>query len=412
MAMFTYKAVTAAGTTETGRVDMANPSEVADVLRGKGYRVIYIRELKGIGAGGRSSAGKSEGGFLSRFITVSVRDLSIFTNQFGTMLNAGLSLSKCLSVLEKQTGNKKFAGIVHSVLDSVRGGESLSQALAKYPDVFSSLYISMVHSGETSGELGDALLKMSAFLQRDYETKSKLKGAMMYPVAVLGFAVLIVIGLFIFVIPRFQGFLTQLGAPLPGPTKIVFAVADFLIHRGWIVVIIVVVAYIIYARWQKTPNGKRRTDAGKLKMPLLGELNKKAAMARFSDTVSTLFASGIPLINVLETVKGVIDNVIISDAIGDIVVSIKKGESLSASLDRSGMFTVMVVEMTSIGEESGSLDKMLRKVSEFYNEEVDYMINNITALINPIMMVFVGGIIGSVLIALYLPIFQMAGYVQ
>ena len=412
MPTFSYKAVTPAGASEVGRVDMGNSSEVADVLRGKGYRIIYIKELKGLGIGGWGSAAKSEGGFLSRFTTISVRDLSIFTNQFGTMLNAGLSLSKCLSVLEKQTGNKKFAGIVHSVLDGVRGGESLSQALAKYPDVFSHLYISMVHSGETSGELGDALLKMSTFLQRDYETRSKLKGAMTYPVAVLGFAVAIVIGLFIFVIPTFQGFLTQLGAPLPGPTKIVFAVADFLIHKGWIVLIIVVVAYIIYARWKKTPNGRRRSDAGKLKMPLFGDLNKKAAMARFSDTVATLFASGIPLVEVLETVKGVIDNVIIADAIGDIVVSIKKGESLAASLDRSGMFTVMVVEMTRIGEESGSLDKMLRKVAEFYSEEVDNMINNITALINPIMMVFVGGIIGSVLIALYLPIFQMAGYIQ
>ncbi len=409
MATFTYKVIRPDGKLETGRISMDSSSDVADYLRSKGNRIVSIKEVKGRFQGGSSAKGES---FLSKFNTISIRDLSIFTNQFGTMLNAGLSISRALSVLAKQTANPKLVGIIVNLLEEVKKGNSLSSALAKFPDVFSQLYISMVKAGEVSGNLGDSLLKMSTFLQRDYETKHKLKGAMTYPLAVLVFSILIVIGLFIFVIPTFEGFLSQLGAPLPAPTKAVFAMADFLVHKGWIVFGVLVVSYIAYAKWAKTPKGRRHVDAGKLKMPVFGELNLKSAMARFSDTLATLFSAGIPLVECLETVRGIIDNVVIGDAIDDIVNRIKRGESLAAALEKSGMFTPMVVEMTGIGEESGSLDEMLKKVAEFYNEEVDYMINNISALINPIMMVFVGGLIGGVLISLYLPIFQMAGYVH
>ncbi len=409
MATFTYKVIRPDGKLETGRISMDSSSDVADYLRSKGNRIVSIKEVKGRFQGGSSAKGES---LLSKLNTISIRDLSIFTNQFGTMLNAGLSISRALSVLAKQTANPKLVGIIVNLLEEVKKGNSLSSALAKFPDVFSQLYISMVKAGEVSGNLGDSLLKMSTFLQRDYETKHKLKGAMTYPLAVLVFSILIVIGLFIFVIPTFEGFLSQLGAPLPAPTKAVFAMADFLVHKGWIVFGVLVVSYIAYAKWAKTPKGRRHVDAGKLKMPVFGELNLKSAMARFSDTLATLFSAGIPLVECLETVRGIIDNVVIGDAIDDIVNRIKRGESLAAALEKSGMFTPMVVEMTGIGEESGSLDEMLKKVAEFYNEEVDYMINNISALINPIMMVFVGGLIGGVLISLYLPIFQMAGYVH
>jgi type IV pilus assembly protein PilC len=413
MATFIYKVIAPNGKAQTGRISMDSPTAVADFLRSKGHRIVYIKEARG-GLNGTSKGGNKsqEGGILSKLSKISIRDLSIFTDQFGTMMNAGLSISRALSVLSKQTANPKLTKIILSLSEDVKKGNSLSAALAKYPEVFSPLYISMVKAGEASGNLGDALRKMSSFLQRDYETEHKLKGAMTYPLAVLVFSILIVIGLFIFVIPTFEGFLSQLGAPLPAPTKMVFAMADFLVHYGWILLIVTVVGYILYAKWAKTPAGRKHVDAGKLKTPIFGELNVKAAMARFSDTLATLFGAGIPLTEALETVKGVIDNVIIAQAVDEIVDRIKRGESLAASLEKSGMFTPMVVEMTGIGEESGSLDSMLKKVAEFYNEEVDYMINNISALINPIMMVFVGGLIGGVLISLYLPIFQMAGYVH
>lgn len=408
MSTFEFKVLNTGGKFETGRINAESASQVAEILRGQGSRVIYIKEAQGIIRG----RGKEEGFHLPGLSRISIRDLSIFTNQFGTMLNAGLPIARALSVLKRQTTNQKLVGIIGQVEDEVKKGNALSQGLAKFPNVFSPLYISMVQAGETSGNLGNSLITMSNFLQRDYVTRNKIRGAMTYPIAVLIFAVVIVIALFIFVIPTFEGFLMQLGAPLPAITKAVFAIANFLIHWGWIILLLIIAAVTLYLRYVKTPAGRRRSDAGKLKMPIFGELNRKSAMARFSDTLSTLFSAGIPIVDCLSTIRGVIDNVIISEGIDHIIDDIKKGESLSAALERSGLFTSMVVEMTAIGEESGSLDKMLSKAAEFYNEEVDHTINNVTALINPILMVFVGGLIAVVLIALYLPVFQMAGYIQ
>jgi type IV pilus assembly protein PilC len=412
MPIYDYKVLNAAGKAETGRTDGVSSSAVADVLRSKGYRIIYINERKGSSGASAGKTGAQGGGALGFLSRISIRDLSIFTNQFGTMLNSGLSISRALEVMQKQTSNKKLAVIIQALSDEVQKGQALSQGLAKFPAVFSPLYVSMVQSGETSGNLGNALITMSSFLQRDNEVRSKIRGAMTYPVAVLAFALLIVIGLFIFVIPTFEGFLTQLGAPLPAPTKLVFALADFLIHRGWILLIIVIVIGIIYVRWARTSQGRTTIDTIKLKAPVLSDLTIKSSMARFSDTFSTLFSGGIPIVDCLETVKGTIDNVVIAETVDRIIDNIKKGTSLSSALQQSGFFTPMVVEMSAIGEESGSLDRMLRKVAEFYEEEVNNAVNNITALINPIMMVFVGGLIGGVLISLYLPIFTMASYVQ
>ncbi|MFU2158566.1 type II secretion system F family protein [Caldisericum sp. AR60] len=408
MPQFEYKVITASGGALIGRLEGNSVQDVAETLRSKGYRIIYIKELRSLSLGGK----RTEGGFLSPFQGVSVRDLSIFTNQFGTMLNAGLSISRALAVLEKQTSNPKLVQIIKDLSEEVKKGNQLSMALKKFPQVFSPLYISMVQAGETSGNLGQALITMSTFLQRDYETRNKIRGAMTYPVAVLGFAILIVVGLFIFVIPTFEGFLTELGAPLPAITKMIFAFANFLIHYIWVIVAIIVIAIIAFRRWVKTPEGRRTVDALKLKLPLISELTLKSSMARFSDTLATLFSAGIPIIDCLQTVRGVIDNVIIAEKIDGIIDAIKKGEALSSALEKSGMFTPMVYDMTAIGEESGSLDKMLRKVAEFYNEEVNYLINNISALINPIMMVGVGGLIGGTLIGLYLPVFQMASYIK
>jgi type IV pilus assembly protein PilC len=413
MAVYEYKILSPSGKTETGRLEGTSNYAVADVLRNKGFRIIYIHENKGARvtfSGAKSGAGRGIfGGFLSR---ISIRDLAIFTNQFGTMLNAGLSISRALEVMQKQTSNPKLVTIIQALSDEVQKGNALSQGLAKFPVVFSPLYVSMVKSGETSGNLGNSLITMSSFLQRDNEVRSKIRGAMTYPVAVLAFAILIVVALFIFVIPTFEGFLTQLGAPLPAPTKLVFAFANFLIHRGWILLIIIVIIGVIYIRWARTSQGRRTLDTIKLKVPVLSGLTIKSSMSRFSDTFSTLFSGGIPIVECLETVKGTIDNVVIAETVDRIIENIKKGTSLSSALQESGFFTPMVVEMSAIGEESGSLDKMLRKVAEFYDEEVNNAVNNITALINPILMVFVGGLIGGVLVSLYLPIFTMASYVQ
>ncbi len=410
MAFYDYKIINASGKTATGRLQGASDYEIADILRSKGYKIIFIHEKKG---GVLTSQGsQSQGGIFSRFSRISIRDLSIFTNQFGTMLNAGLSMSKALDVMQKQTSNPKLSVVIQALTDEVQKGQALSQGLAKFPTVFSPLYISMVQAGEASGNLGNSLITMSGFLQRDNEIRAKIRGAMSYPVAVLAFALLIVIGLFIFVIPTFEGFLKQLGAPLPAATKLIFGFADLLIHRGWILLIIVIIIGVVYTRWARTPRGRRTLDLIKLRAPVISGLTKKSAMARFSDTFSTLFSGGIPIVECLQTVKGTIDNVIIGETIEGVIDSIKKGMSLSAALTQGGLFTAMLIEMTGIGEESGSLDRMLHKVAEFYSDEVDHAVDNLTSLINPIMMVVIGGLIGGVLIGLYLPIFTMASYVQ
>ena len=409
MANFEYKITNAAGKAETGRLEAATSSEAADILRGKGFRILYIHEIRSAFGG---TARKTEGGFFSRFGGISVRDLSIFTNQFGTMLNAGLSISRTLDVLRKQTSNSKLKAVVGELETEVKKGAQLSSGLVKFPTVFSPLYVSIVQAGEVSGNLGNSLVTMSGFLQRDYEIRNKIRGAMVYPVAVLGFAVLIVLGLFIFVIPTFQGFLTELGAPLPAITRMIFAFANFLIHRGWILLIVIIVLVVAYLRWVRTPQGRKTMDRIKLRLPVIGELTLKSAMARFSDTLATLFAAGIPLVDCLQSVRGVIDNVIIGETLDGIIDNIKKGESLSGAVSRSGLFTPMVIDMTAVGEESGSLEHMLTKVAEFYTEEVNHLINNMTAMINPIMMIFVGGLIGGTLIGLYLPVFQMASYIK
>lgn len=412
MAIYDYKVLNAAGKAETGRTEGVSISAVADALRNRRCKIIYINERKGVSRALSGKAGGQGGGALGLFSRISIRDLSIFTNQFGTMLNSGLSISRALQVMQKQTSNQKLAVIIQALSDEVQKGQALSQGLAKFPTVFSPLYVSMVQSGEKSGNLGNALITMSSFLQRDYEVRSKIRGAMVYPVAVFAFALLIVIGLLIFIVPTFEDFLMQLGAPLPAPTKLVFAFADLLIHRGWILLILIIIAGIIYFRWARTAQGRRTIDTIKLKAPVLSDLTIKSSMARFSDTFATLFSGGIPIVNCLETVKGTIDNVVIAETVDRIIDNIKKGTSLSSALQQSGFFTPMVVEMSAIGEESGSLERMLRKVDEFYEEEVNNAVNNIIALINPVMIVLVGWLIGGVLIALYLPIFTMAYYVH
>ena len=410
------------GETIIEKIDGADEFSVADAILSRGDRIIYIREIRGMNltlgnANSRNSTKanqqqKGRTGILNRLKGINIKELSLFTNQFGTMLNSGLSLSRTLSVLKRQTQNAKLIEVIEELENGVRQGNQLSDVMKKFPDVFSPLYISMVKAGETSGNLGQSLITMSGFLERDNSMASKMKGAMTYPIMVLGFSIAIVLALFIFVIPTFKGFLTQLGAQLPFITNIIFAVADFLLKYLWLLALIIIGGFIAYRRWSKTPQGRRVVDNLKLKIPVISELTLKSAMARFSDTFSTLFSAGIPIISCLETVRGVLDNVIIAEKVDGIISDIKKGESLSTAIEKSGMFTPMVYDMTAVGEESGSLDKMLRKVAEFYNEEVDGLVDRVAAMVNPIMMVFVGLIVGGTLIGLYLPIFQMASYIQ
>jgi len=413
MATFTYIAADRSGTTRRGTISAANTHEAAELVRSKGLVLMNVSAARS--AGGtitvRSAAPSYEPrqSRLSAGGGIAVKDMSIFTSQLGTMLNAGLSITKSLDVQSKQLSNKKLRMITEDLKKKVESGLPLSTAMTDYPGAFSTLYTSMVMSGEGSGNLGNSLLKMATFLEREAELKRKIKSATSYPLIVIIASVAIIIGLFIFVLPQFVGFLTALNVPLPMPTRITLAMSDFLVHR-WYILLVAVAAIFFGARaLLRTPQGIHFKDNLALKAPVIGSLVLQTSMARFTDTLSTLFGAGVPLISCLEMVGGTMGNSIVSATIDRVIDSIKSGTALSAAMAETQFFTPMVIQMTAVGEESGSLETMLGKVATFYQAEVDAATDNLTNAINPILMIVVGGMIGWVLISLYLPIFKMAG---
>ncbi|HEY5485891.1 MAG TPA: type II secretion system F family protein [Candidatus Cryosericum sp.] len=413
MATFTYIAADRSGTTRRGTINAVNTHEAAEAIRGKGLVLVNISTARSAGnnLAVRTTApsGETQQGRLAAGGGIAVKDMSIFTSQLGTMLNAGLSITKVLDIQTKQLSNKKLRMITEDLKKKVESGLPLSTALDGYPGVFSTLYSAMVRSGEGSGNLGNSLLKMATFLEREAELKRKIKSATSYPLIVIIASVAIILGLFIFVLPQFVGFLTALNVPLPLPTRITLAMSDFLVHR-WYILLVAVAAIFYGARaLLGTPQGIHWKDNVALKAPVIGPLVLQTSMARFTDTLSTLFGAGVPLISCLEMVGGTMGNTIVAATIDRVIGSIKSGTALSAAMAETQFFTPMVIQMTAVGEESGSLETMLGKVATFYQAEVDAATENLTNAINPILMIVVGGMIGWVLISLYLPIFKMAG---
>jgi len=413
MATFTYVAADRAGTTQRGTISAANTHEAAELIRGKGLVPVNINAARSAGGSlavrTTGPAGEAKQGRLAAGGGIAAKDMSLFTSQMGTMLNAGLSITKTLDIQSKQLGSKKLRMITDDLKKKVETGLPLSTAMDNYPAVFSTLYTAMVRSGEASGNLGNSLLKMATFLEREAELKRKIKSATSYPMIVIIASVAIVIGLFIFVLPQFVGFLTALNVPLPLPTRITLAMSDFFVHRWYVLLGVAAVIFFGARAWFRTPRGIHWKDTTALKAPVIGPLVLKTSMARFTDTLATLFGAGVPLIACLEMVGGTMGNTIVSATIDRVITSIKNGAALSAAMAETQFFTPMVIQMTAVGEESGSLETMLGKVATFYQVEVDAAADNLTNSLNPILMIVVGGMIGWVLISLYLPIFTMAG---
>ncbi len=412
MANFTYVAADRSGTTQRGTISAANTHEAAELIRGKGLVPVNINTARSSGAlAVRSSgpAGEAKQGRLAAGGGIAAKDMGIFTSQMGTMLNAGLSITKTLDIQSKQLTSRKLRMITDDLKKKVESGLPLSNAMDNYPGVFSTLYTAMVRSGEASGNLGNSLLKMATFLEREAELKRKIKSATNYPMIVIIASVAIVLGLFIFVLPQFVGFLTALNVPLPLPTRMTLAMSDYLVHRWYVILVVVGVIFFSARAWFRTPQGIHWKDSTALKAPVIGPLVLKTSMARFTDTLATLFGAGVPLIACLEMVGGTMGNTIVAATIERVIDSIKSGAALSAAMAETQFFTPMVIQMTAVGEESGSLETMLGKVAVFYQTEVDAATDNLTNSLNPILMIVVGGMIGWVLISLYLPIFTMAG---
>lgn len=397
MPTFVWKGRTASGAMASGELSAGSQADVVSALRQKKIIPTSIKvkeEKKGLSL------------FGSR---VSRRALSVFTRQFSTMLNAGLPLLTCLEILGKQTESQGLKRVLAEVRGDVEGGLSLADALRRQPKVFDNLYVNMVESGETGGALDVILMRLATYLEKTAALIRKIRGAMIYPAIISIVAVGAIAIMLLFVIPIFARMFEGVGAELPMMTQMVMKMSKFLQIYGLPLLIFVVALITITRRWHKTESGARALDPIFLKVPVFGDLMKKQSIARFSRTLSTLLSSGVPIIDALEITARSAGNWVIEDAILKARTSIKGGENIADPLSKTAIFPPMVTQMIAIGEASGGLDDMLAKVADFYDAEVDQAVENLTNALEPIIMVVLGGIVGFLVISMYLPIFQLAG---
>ncbi|HID32209.1 MAG TPA: type II secretion system F family protein [bacterium (Candidatus Stahlbacteria)] len=400
MPMFVWKGRTAAGATASGEMFANTQAEVVAALRQKKIIPISIKTKA------------KERGISFLFGRVRLRDIAVFTRQFSTMLNAGLPLLNCLEILAKQAENPAFRKVILDVMSDVEGGLSLADALRKQRKVFSDLYVNMVEAGESGGALDVILLRLAAYQEKTMELRSKIRGAMIYPAAILAVAIIATSILLTFVIPTFARMFEGVGAELPGMTRLVIALSKIFKVIAIPALIILIILFTAINRFHKTESGRRIMDPGLLRMPIFGDLLKKTSIARFARTLSTLLSSGVPIIDAMEITAKTSGNWVVENAIMSARASIKGGENISDPLSKTGVFPPMVTQMVAIGEASGGLDEMLNKVADFYDREVDQAVANLTSAMEPIVMVVLGGIIGFLVISMYLPIFKLASTIR
>lgn len=393
MPNYQYSIRDATGAVLGGTSEAENEDILRRRLTEQGFTVVDIKQVR--------STQKRVGGFGG----VKKTDLAVMCRQFSTMIDAGVNLVRCLSVLADQATNPKLKAILNDIRSEVEGGQTLTRSLEKYPNVFDRLFVGLVNAGEVGGALEESLQRLSMFLEKDVELRRKVKSAMTYPVMIMCFAVLVVLGLMTFILPKFMVLFDDLGIKdLPGPTAILKASSDFLMHK-WYWLLIFLIGFIVALKlFVKTKVGRRIYDRVKLKFPVFGKLSHKIALARFARTLATLLSSGVGILQAMETVAGTVSNDIIADAILSARASIREGERIGEPLARSKLFPPMVVQMISIGEESGSLDPMLSKVADFYENEVDAAVASLTSAIEPVLIISLGVVVGFIVISLFLPL--------
>jgi len=341
------------------------------------------------------------------------RDLVIFTRQFATMIDAGLPLVQCLDILAEQQPNRPFQAVLRQVKADVEQGSTFADALRKHPRVYSDLYVNLVAAGEVGGILDTILNRLAIYLEKADALARKVKGAMVYPVTVLVVALAVVVLLLVKVIPVFQKMFAEFGGALPGPTQMVIDASEFM--QAWIVYILVALTGVVVAFFQARRRSRAfryRTDAIFLKMPIFGQLLRKVATARFSRTLGTMISSGVPILDALEIVARTAGNLVVEQAVMKTRAAISEGKTIAEPLAESKVFPSMVVQMVAVGEQTGSMDAMLQKIADFYDDEVDTAVSALTQLLEPLMIVFLGGTVGTILIAMYLPIFKIADAVK
>ena len=340
---------------------------------------------------------------------VKEKDLVTFTRQFATMIDAGLPLVQCLEILGSQTENKTFGNIIKRVQADVEGGATFAESLKKHPRAFPDLYVNMVAAGEAGGILDTILNRLATYIEKSMSLKKKVKGAMVYPSVVITVAFLVVALLLIFVIPTFEKMFTDFGGTLPAPTRIVIDLSNWMKSFWWVVLLAVVGIIVGIKQYRKTEHGKLLLDRLALRLPVIGILVRKVAVAKFTRTLSTLIASGVPILDGLDIVAKTAGNKVVENAIMQTRQAISEGKTIAEPLAQTKVFPPMVVQMIGVGESAGALDSMLSKIADFYDEEVDAAVATLSSMLEPFIMVFLGVVIGFIVVAMYLPVFKLAG---
>ena len=401
---YAYKVRDREGKMAAGSMEAESEAAVVTRLRQLGYAPISIETEK--------SAGLKTEVKLPGTGRVKLKDLAVFSRQFATMINSGLSLLRSLTILGEQTSNRRLGEVILQVRAEVEQGTSLSAALAKHPKVFNRLYVSMVRAGEIGGFLDQVLVKVAETFEKEVELRGKIRSAMTYPVVVSIMVIGIVAAMLIFIVPTFASLYDSLGGTLPLPTRMLMGASNVLRRFFLLVLVAVIVLVFLFRRWKATDQGRYQLDRFKLKVKVFGPLFHKTALSRFSRTLSTLIRAGVPILQALEIVGETVNNMVISRAVRDVQDAVREGESLATPLAKHATFPAMVVQMMAVGEETGALDTMLSKVADFYDQEVEAAVASLTSMIEPILIAVMGACVGGMVIALYMPLFNIINLVK
>lgn len=401
---FRYKARDSAGRSREGTVEGHDQPAVVARLRELGMVPLSVEELQVTGLQ-REITLPGRGG------KVKLKDLAIFSRQFATMISAGLTLLRSLNILAEQAENPKLREVLGKVGAGVEEGKSLSEALAEH-ESFPKLYVAMVRAGETAGTLDVVLLRIADTMEKDLALRRKVKSTLTYPAVVLVLAVLLTVVMLLFIVPTFVGMFQSLGGKLPLPTRVLLFMSDTVRKLWFLLVLAPIGAWQAFKRARKVPQVRARLDAWKLKLPVFGNLFRKLAIARFTRNLSTLLHAGVPILLALEITSDTIDNAVISRAVADVRGAVGRGESVARPLANHTVFPPMVVQMVGVGEETGALDEMLRRIADFYDMEVEATTESLTAALEPLMIAVLGGIVGSMVISLYMPMFEIFNLIE
>jgi type IV pilus assembly protein PilC len=399
VAVFAYSAINAEGLELTGRLNAANVDAAREQLRSHGLLADWIEEVQAA-AGSEAALGAIKG--------VKPRALQVFSRQFATMIQAGLSVVTSLVILDEQTEDSTLAEVTRQVRQDVEGGALLSEALARHPKAFGRLYVAMVEAGEAAGILDTVLDRIAIQIEKENAIRRRVKGAMIYPTLVFTFAICTLIGMLLFLVPTFTSLFAQLNGNLPLLTKVIVGLSDMMRHRWYIVFPILAGIPISFRSWKRTDSGQASWDRIKLRIPMkIGDTVLKVTMARFTRTLSSLVAAGVDIIKALEITGQAAGNTVIYDALAEVRLRVQEGVPIAQPIAENPLFPPMIAQMVKVGEETGELDTMLRKIADFYEEEVDVAISSLTSIIEPVMIIGVGAIVGVIILSMYLPIFKL-----